>query len=281
MKVSDAIRSGAEHLSATSETARLDAELLMAHALGVSRSDVLLRQLDGDAPAQFEALIIRRQSREPIAYILGQAEFYGREFAVDPSVLIPRDDSEILIETALAVCPNPSRVLDMGTGSGALLLTILAERPQAMGVGVDASEGAIGTAQSNAQNLDLAERTDLFRRDWNESGWADDLGAFDLILCNPPYVEDDAAIEADVRDYEPASALFAGPQGLDDYRIIIPQLGEVLARDGAAILEIGASQAEMVADIARESGFSTELKNDLGGHDRALVLRFIGSNILG
>ena len=272
MILGEAIRAAADRLAETSDTARLDAELLMAHALGVPRSDMLLRHTQDEVPMAFRELVDRRARHEPVAYITGWTEFYGRRFEVAPGVLIPRGDSETIIDAALEACPDPRRVLDMGTGSGALLVTVLAERPAAGGVGIDASPIAIEIAGSNAAALDLAADWAFHLRDWHETGWADDLGTFDLILCNPPYIEEEASLDSDVRDYEPASALFAGTDGLDDYRAIIPQLGKLLSPGGVAVLEIGHLQAPQVSQIARESGFAVAVKKDLGGRDRGLVL---------
>jgi release factor glutamine methyltransferase len=272
MTVGEAIRAAAERLAATSDTARLDAELLMAHALGLTRSDMLLKAMREPAPESFAALVERRAAHEPVAYITGTAEFYGRPFAVEPGILIPRSDSETLIVAALAASPSPGRVLDLGVGSGALLLTILAERPDAQGVGIDASAVAIAVTGKNAVALGIANLPELHRRSWHRRGWADDLGTFDLILCNPPYVEDDAPLDAQVRDFEPASALFAGPEGLDDYRILIPQLRVLMNPGALAVLEIGANQAEPVSAIAHAAGFTTDLRRDLAGRARALLL---------
>ena len=271
--VAEALREAAALLAATSDTARLDAELLMAQALGISRSDMLLRHMGEPAPEAFAGLVERREKHEPVAYILGQKEFYGRAFAVGPGVLIPRMDSETTVAAALEACPSPSRVLDCGVGSGALLVTVLAERPGAFGVGIDRSPEAIELAGENA--MDHATDSDwmLALRDWSVPGWAADLGRFDLILANPPYVEDDAPIAPDVRQWEPEGALFAGPDGLDDYRVLIPQLPGLLAEGGVAVVEIGAVQAEQVAEIAAACGFACELRRDLAGRPRALVLR--------
>jgi len=271
--VFDALREATQRLAATSDTARLDAELLMAHALDCSRSDLLLRHMTDEVPEGFAALVERRATREPIAYILGYQEFYGLDFTVTPDVLIPRGDSETIVRAALDAAPDAKRVLDLGTGSGALLLAVLSELGQAKGTGIDASPGAIAVASANAANLGLADRAEMRLGDWTRRGWADDLGRFDLVLANPPYVEDDAALEPDVRDHEPASALFSGPEGLDDYRVIIPQLPELLIETGVAVLEIGATQASEVSEIAREHGFTATAHKDLGGRDRALVLR--------
>jgi len=271
--VAEAIREAVQRLAATSDTARLDAELLMAHALGCSRSDVLLRHMQGDTPAAFAALVDRRATREPVAYILGTQEFYGLDLAVSPAVLIPRGDSEAIVRAALAAGPDAKRALDLGTGSGALLLAVLSELPLAQGIGIDASAAALEIARRNADSLGLTDRAVMQAGDWTQPGWADDLGLFDLVIANPPYVEDDARLDPDVRDYEPSSALFSGPEGLDDYRIIIPQLPGLLTETGVAVLEIGATQASEVTEIAREHGFTATAHRDLGGRDRALELR--------
>jgi len=271
--VAEALREAARRLAETSDTARLDAELLMAHALGVSRSETLLRHMDHDEPEAFHALVGRRARHEPVAYILGRKEFYGREFLVAPGVLIPRMDSETTVAAALDACPAPARVLDCGVGSGALLFTILAERPTAEGVGIDSATEALATASANAALLGLGERAQLLRRDWDEPGWADDLGRFDLVLANPPYVEEGAPIAPAVREWEPAGALFAGAEGLDAYRVLIPQLPPLLTANGAAVVEIGAAQADAVAAIAAKIGFTAELRRDLASRPRALILR--------
>ena len=276
MTVADAIRAAAERLCATSDTARLDAELLMAHVLGVSRSQLLLlRMRDEAAPhaAGFDRLVERRAAHEPVAHLLGVQEFFGLEFAVTPDTLIPRGDSETIVQAALDCAPHDARVLDMGTGSGALLLAFLYERPDAKGLGIDASAAALAVASANGQRLGLAERAQFVQANWLESGWAHDLGRFDLVLCNPPYVESDAILDPDVREFEPATALFAGPEGLDDYRAIVPQLGKLLVPGGVAIFEIGAGQAEAVGAIASESGFAAETRRDLADRPRALILR--------
>ncbi len=281
MTVAAAIRAAAARLAATSDTARLDAEVLMAHALGVSRSDLLLRHMDGAEPAPFAALVERRMAHEPAAYIVGEQEFFGRPFRVTPATLIPRADSESVVEVALAACPALSqeagaRVLDCGTGTGALLLTVLAERHGAHGVGIDRSADAVEVAQGNAAALGLADRAQMVAADWHRPGWAAALGTFDLILANPPYVEDAAPLDPDVAAYEPAGALFAGPEGLDDYRVLIPQLPALLAGGGVAVLEIGHQQVPAVSQIAAAAGFGATVHPDLAGRPRAVVLRQLG-----
>ena len=276
MTVAGAVREAAARLAPTSDTARLDAELLMAHALGVSRSDLLVRHMQGAVPPAFAALVERRARHEPLAYITGRQEFFGRPFAVSPAVLIPRADSESVVLAALEVVPAPARVLDCGTGSGALLLTVLAECPAAQGMGIDRSAGALAVAQANAAALGLADRADMVAADWHAAGWPARLGQFDLILANPPYVEDHARLDPTVRDHEPGEALFAGPEGLDDYRVLIPQLPALLAPGGMAVLEIGHTQAPAVALIAAAAGFAAQVRHDLGGRPRALILSITG-----
>lgn len=270
--VGDAIRAAAERLARVSDTARLDAELLMAHALGITRSAMLLKAMRDPAPAGFAALVERRVVHEPVAYITGTAEFFGLPLAVTRDTLIPRGDSETLVVAALERAGPAGRAIDLGTGTGALLLAVLAQRAGWQGLGVDASPRALAVAGSNAASLGLAERAAFRLRDWRVAGWADDLCGFDLVLCNPPYVETGAVLDAGVRDYEPASALFAGPEGLDDYRVLIPRLRALMNPGALAILEIGANQAGAVGALAQAAGFATALRRDLAGRPRALLL---------
>lgn len=271
MTVAQAIHAAAQRLAATSDTARLDAEVLMAHALGCTRSALLLRHTADPAPAAYAALIERRAGHEPVAYITGTQEFWGLPLRVTPDTLIPRGDSETIVEAALAAAPAPARVLDCGTGTGALLLAVLAERLAAQGIGIDCSPGALAVAAGNAAALGLADRAEMRLADWTQPDWAQGLGRFDLILANPPYVEEDADLSPSVRAHEPATALFAGPDGLDDYRRLIPQLPALLAPDGIAVVEIGHMQAKAVAAIAHAAGFISHLHRDLAGRPRALL----------
>lgn len=278
MRVAEALRRAAQRLAPHVGTARLDAEWLMAHALGVSRSELLLRHMEREAPASFDALVERRARREPLAYILGESEFYGRSFLVSPAVLIPRADSECVVECALEHVREGARVLDLGAGSGALLLTLLAERADCHGIGIDRSAAALKLARVNAERLGVAARARFLKRDWRASDWRVDeagaeIGGFDLVIANPPYVEEGAALEPDVVDFEPHEALFSGADGLDDYRALMPQLDALLARDGVAVFEIGAAQAEAVEHLAAQNGFAARLHRDLAGRPRALALR--------
>jgi release factor glutamine methyltransferase len=193
---------------------------------------------------------------------------------VTPAVLIPRGDSETLAAAALAVRPGARMVLDCGVGSGALLLAVLAHLPEARGVGIDRSTAALAVAADNAARLGLAERARMVAADWRELGWDADLGGpFDLILANPPYVETDAALAPEVRDHEPAEALFAGADGLDDYRLLIPCLPRLLRAGGAALVEIGHTQADAVSCMAETAGLCPRLHRDLAGRSRVLEFR--------
>jgi release factor glutamine methyltransferase len=259
----------AQQLAAVSDTPRLDAELLAAHALDVSREQLLLRHLDDAVPATFAALIDRRLAHEPVAYIVGCRDFWTISLAVGPGALIPRPDSETLIEAAVAHFAGraPATVLDLGTGPGTLLLAALAEWPDATGVGVDASAAALHYARGNAERLGMTGRAGFI-----EGYWAAAIDRrFDLVLCNPPYVATDETLPAEVRDHEPASALFAGSDGLDDYRVIAAQLPHLIAPGGMAAIEIGATQAVAVTALLVEQGLNVTIRRDLAGRDRCLV----------
>lgn len=273
-EVARAIRAAATRLADVSDTPRLDAELLMAHALGIERAPLLLDPTRFTLPPSFAALVARRMAHEPIAYILGYRDFWTIRLAVGPGVLIPRPDSETLIEAALDFSHNadrpdwPRHILDLGTGPGTLLLAALSEWSQATGLGIDASETALAYARRNAAALRLDGRASFRTGDWAQGV----EGRFDLILCNPPYIGSEERLMPQVAKHEPAAALFAGADGLDDYRRIIPALPSLLEKGGLAVLEIGAAQAMSVTALAESAGFSVQCRRDLGGRDRALCL---------
>ncbi|MBU3076850.1 peptide chain release factor N(5)-glutamine methyltransferase [Sphingomonas quercus] len=265
-----AIARAAAAFAEFSDTGRLDAELLAAHALGVSRDALLLGRLDDAVPAGFAALVARRLAHEPVAYIVGRRDFWTVSLAVGPGVLVPRADSETLIEAAVehfAGTAGPRSVLDLGTGSGALLLAALDQWPRARGVGVDASPAAVAIAAGNAAILGMAARAEI-----RPGGWEGDGRAHDLVLCNPPYVEAGAALPREVAGHEPASALFAGADGLDDYRRLAPLIGAQIAPGGVACIEIGSAQAESAGALFRAAGLRVALRPDLAGRPRCLVV---------
>jgi release factor glutamine methyltransferase len=270
MTVRKALAAATKRLSSASDTPRLDAELMMAEALGLERESLLLSRLDDEAPAIFEALLQRRKAGEPVAYIIGRRAFWTIELSVAPGVLIPRPDSETLIEAAVAHFgrTGPKRILDLGTGPGTLLLAALAEWPGATGLGVDRSERALVLARTNSERLGLAARAELRRGNWAQG--LDER--FDLILCNPPYVEEGAELPRDVARFEPHEALFAGPEGLDDYCRLAPEIPRLLAPGGIACFEIGAGQEAAVAALFEARGLGVSKRRDLAGHVRCLVL---------
>lgn len=266
--IPDALRAAYVQLGVASDTPRLDAELLMAHALGLSRNDLLLRQRDLTVPPGFAALLDRRLGGEPVAYIIGYRDFWTISLAVTPDVLIPRPDSETLIEAAVAhfTARAPQSILDLGTGSGALLLAGLCEWPDAHGLGIDASAGALAVAQGNAKRLGLADRATFHLGDWAQGI----EGPFDLILINPPYIARSVTLAGDVL-HEPDSALFAGAEGLDDYRRIVPDLPRLIAPGGMAAIEIGYDQKDAVSALLADAGLRVRALQDLAGCDRCLV----------
>ncbi|WP_310476508.1 peptide chain release factor N(5)-glutamine methyltransferase [Sandarakinorhabdus sp.] len=263
----DALNAAAARIGG--ETPRLDAEVLLAHHLGCSRGDVLLNPERSIDPQDYDKMVGRRANGEPVAHITGTRAFWSLDLKVSPDVLIPRPDTETLIEVALKRCnPAPGRILDLGTGSGALLLAALTQWRQASGLGIDASQAALDIAKANAISNQLADRACFRLGNWGE-GLTE---SFDLILSNPPYIAENEALSDEVRAHEPASALFAGVDGLDDYRRILPQLAALLNPGGLALLEIGYRQGAAVLELAAVHGFAARLYPDLAGRDRCVAL---------
>jgi release factor glutamine methyltransferase len=250
------------------DTPRLDAELLLASVLEVGRSRLVLDrddELDAVDAVGFADLVRRRADREPVAYILGVREFRRLSLRVDRRVLIPRPETELLVEVGLSL-PHGARVVDVGTGSGAVALALADERPDLSVVGVDASEGAIAAARANAARLGL------------EVGFVvgdllADVRECDAILANLPYVADGATLPTEIARYEPASALYGGPDGLDVIRRLVAAAG---TRGSVPLvaLEVGFDQADAVASLLADAGFgSVERLRDLAGHERVVVGR--------
>jgi len=270
--VERALHEAVRRLPDCTDTPRLDAELLMAHALGIERDRLILDPPDGPVPPVFADYLHRRCAGEPVAYIVGRRAFWNIELEVGPGALIPRPDSETLIAAAMehfAGSDRPERILDLGTGPGTLLLAALDQWPRATGIGIDASEAALSYARRNAQRLGLAPRAHFRRGDWARGV----TERFDLLLCNPPYVARGAALGPGVAEHEPAEALFAGADGLDDYRRLAPEVGRLLAPDGFAAIEIGFDQAGAASALFAEQGLRPVLAHDLGGRPRALLMQ--------
>lgn len=260
-------------VAADAVDASLDARLLLQDVLGLDHAGLILveeRVLTADEAARYDALLRRRADDEPVSKILGAREFFGRRFRVTADVLDPRADTETLIELALEQpLPAPGLVLDLGSGSGALICTLLAEWPQATGVAVDLSPAALQVTGENARALGVDHRLLLREGAW----FAPVAGRFDLIISNPPYIpsREIAGLERDVREHDPHLALDGGPDGLACYRAIAKAAGEHLAPRGRIILEVGAGQAAGVTAIFAGVGFRLSAeRRDLGGHMRAL-----------
>ena len=273
--LSDRLRQAAAWLAeAGIEEPRREARMLLCHATGLDGA-ALLRHLPSDYPAPgFHDFVSRRATREPVAFIIGHQPFWTLDLLVSPDTLIPRADSETLVEVALEAFPRRDvrHVLDLGTGTGCLLLSALWEFPGAWGVGVDRVPNAAWLARCNAQRLGLDARTSVLCADWSAP-----LNArFDLVLANPPYIESATIprLMPDVALFEPWSALDGGPDGLAAYHAILAALPGLLTEDGLAILELGAGQADTVSALAREAGLHPDpARRDLGDVERALPIR--------
>ncbi len=255
-------------------TPALDARMLVAHVMGIAPLEVPLRDDEAVSDDVCNAALryaAHRGRGKPVARIVGRKEFHGHDFVLSAETLVPRPDTETLVDAALALIAPDARVtvVDIGTGTGAILLSVLAARPNALGVGIDIAAGAIATARENARRLDLAERSLLVVGDWLAP-----IGQADFILANPPYIEGGAiaGLDAEVRDHDPHLALGGGADGLDAIRIVLGDLDRVMATDGYAFIEIGAGQASAVAALSDEAGFCATFVTDLAGHDRVAVL---------
>jgi release factor glutamine methyltransferase len=260
------------------ESARLDVRLLAARVLGWDQARVMARpeySLTMEQGQNLEALIARRERREPLAYITGGREFWGLEFLVGPDTLVPRPESETIIEAALESITDPKApltILDLGTGSGCLLLALLRELPNATGLGVDVSPAALAVARDNARALGLEGRARFEPSDWGGELDADE-GRFGLIVANPPYVADGefAGLEPEVARFEPRLALSGGPDGLDCYRAMTPQIARLLAPGGLALVEIGAGQARPVGVIFQQQDLEiSRVHDDLAACSRVV-----------
>lgn len=253
-------------------TPRLDARLLLQHAAGLAHSQLIAeprRPVEANVARQFRALVLRRAVHEPVSRITGHREFYGRGFRLTPAVLDPRPDTETLIAAALPLMRQGCRLIDLGTGSGALAITLLAERPDATGLAVDVSAAALAIAYCNARLLGVETRLGFANSDW----FTGVSGRFDLVISNPPYIAmgELPGLPPDVRDHDPRGALDGGADGLDAYREIAVGAVEHLTPAGHVLVEIGAGQKPAVSAIFEAAGFSRFASHDdLAGHSRCL-----------
>ena len=269
--IARALDDATRQLNQTSDTARLDAELLMAEALHIDRDRLILAPPDRDVPKRFWSMVKRRLKDEPVAYITGRRAFWNIDLHVGPGVLVPRPDSEVLIASAIEHfdgTPGPARILDLGTGPGTLLLAALDIWPNATGLGIDVSRRALSYASANARRLGFETRLKFKLGNWA----AGIKESFDLILCNPPYVAEGADLGRGVREYEPDEALFAGEKGLDAYAELAPQLAGLLRKGGLAAIEIGHDQARSVTALLKRNGLNARVANDLADRPRAVLL---------
>jgi release factor glutamine methyltransferase len=260
------------------ETAALDARLLLLAATGISATDLITRPDTPLTPEQAEALAAftrRRLSHEPVARIIGEREFWGLPFRLSPETLVPRPDTETLVETALDLLPDrqaPLRLVDFGTGSGCILVALLHELPLAVGLGVDLSYGALVTARANARGNRVGNRCHFALSRWAEAV----SGPFDLIVSNPPYIASGVipTLERDVREHDPPLALDGGPDGLEPYRILLREAERLLSPRGLLVVEIGYDQAEAVSGLAALSGLETlRIAHDLSGNPRCVAMK--------
>ena len=272
--VAHLIRQAAKQLGLRGiETAALDARLLLQFATDMRREEIVAEPdfiVTPDLAARFWSFVERRCAFEPVSRILGSREFYGREFQVTPAVLDPRADTETLIAAALPLARGKCRILDLGTGSGAIIATLLAERPEALGVASDVSEAALGVARVNAEAQGVSGRLTLLRADWFDGI----EGQFDLIVSNPPYIAsaEIAGLAVDVRDFDPLGALDGGADGLAAYRRIAAGASGHLFPKGQVLVELGAGQEADVRQLFEAAGFGFKGQAfDLGGHVRCLT----------
>ncbi|MBL6928263.1 MAG: peptide chain release factor N(5)-glutamine methyltransferase [Rhodospirillales bacterium] len=258
--------------------ARLDVRLLAGAAFDLTAAQALSRRdsvMDGEKTQHFLQLVARRAAREPMAHILGSREFWSLPFDVSADTLIPRPDTETLVQAALDWAKGREgalRVLDLGTGTGCILLSLLSEWPNARGVGVDINPGAVDVARANAQTLGMGDRTEFM-----EGNWAAGLEQpFDVIVANPPYIpaSDLAGLEPEVSQFEPKAALSGGPDGLGAYRALAPQMALLLDAGGAAFVEIGFGQSDSVSEIFASASLEVaQTHRDLGNIVRCLTLK--------
>ncbi len=256
------------------EAAALDARILVEEALCITATDLALRGAEPvgeEGAARLTAYLARRTAGEPVARIIGAWEFWGLPFGLSPETLVPRPDTETLVEAALGLRPDgPARIADLGTGSGCILVALLTEWRHTFGVGLDRSPGALGTARMNAARNGVAGRAAFVAGDWAASL----AGPFDLVVANPPYIASGVVdgLSGEVRDHDPRLALDGGPDGLAAYRTILAQVPPLLVPGGHLLVEIGYDQEAALRQLAADHGLRAEVRRDLAGHPRVVVM---------
>lgn len=260
-----------------SPTPQLDARVLLEAAAGLDRAELIASErevIPEDVAATFAASVVRRERGEPVAYITGLQAFWEDTFRVGPGVLIPRPETEMLVDAGIRCMPEPSHILDLGTGSGCILFSLLRELPDASGLGIDASDTALGYARRNRHRLALGGRAEL-----RVATFADALGqlgpdSFDLVVANPPYILDSEPLQPSVADYEPKDALFSGPDGLSAHRTCAAVIAKVLTAEGSAFAEIGHDQGESALAVYRAAlpGRRVSVRPDMKGLPRMVAV---------
>lgn len=285
MTIAEALEWAVRRLQEASDSPRLDAEVLLAHALGTARSHLYAwpeRELDAAAAQRAEALIGRRAEGVPVAYLTGRQEFWSLPLEVNEATLIPRPETELLVELALARLPAaaPCTVLDLGTGTGAIALALASERPDLDVAATDLAVATLELAKENAQALDLSERVSFFQGDLLDA-LPDAWRSLDMLVSNPPYIgtSERGQLMRDVRDFEPEGALFSGEDGLDILRRLIPASLDLLKPGAYLLLEIGYRQGSAVTGLLKDAGFEEiAILPDLAGRDRVARARRTASN---
>jgi release factor glutamine methyltransferase len=284
VNMQEALRAGVLRLQqAKIESASLDARILLQHAVHINREELMGRPLASMTQAQmdhYKSLLEKRSQRQPVAQLIGKREFWGMDFRVTGDTLDPRPDSETLIEAVLAARPDrnaPIKILDLGTGTGCLILTLLKEYKNAVAVAVDRCAQALEVARGNAQALELEGRVQFV-----ESNWCEKVqGVFDVVISNPPYIPsaDIAGLETEVKKFEPMGALDGGVDGMDAYRAILSQIKKVLSPGGIAAFEIGFGQQQSLESLAKGAGMQlVSHRKDLSGVVRTLIFQSINTN---
>ena len=258
------------------ENHRGEASMLICRFCGINKADLLLRHDEDFDSEELDEAVIKRCSHYPLQYILGYWDFFHETYRVTEDTLIPRQDTERLVEQAVRILPENARIIDLCTGSGCVAISTLASRPDCRGVAVDIFGSTLDVARENAESNGVGDRLGFLCENVLEPSFMESLGKFDCILSNPPYIETNqiALLETEL-SFEPQAALDGGDDGLAFYRVIVSEYGKYLNKGGCMLFEIGCEQGEALCEIAKEHGFSCEIFKDYGGNDRVAFLNFL------